>query len=89
MNKEKGSVIIKKAVVDFGGFLREYRLQYQLSLQDMSEIVGYSPSYIWRIENYRRFPEMNTKLKMLLVMWSIEDVHKYLALIVEQEKKLK
>ena len=82
MEKEK----VGKAVEDFGGLIREYRLANHLSLQDMAEIVGYSASYIWRIEKYRRYPEMDTKLKMLLAMWSIEDVHMYLAEIVAREK---
>lgn len=82
------STKIVKAVEDFGGLIRDYRLTHKLSLQNMAEIVGYSASYIWRIEKYRRYPEMDTKLKMLLVMWSIEDVHKYLAEIVTKERSI-
>lgn len=78
---------IAKAMEDFGGLIREYRLANNLSLQDMTEIVGdYTPSYIWRIENYKRYPKMDTKLKMLLAMWSIEEVHMYLAKIVAEER---
>ncbi|WP_143063905.1 helix-turn-helix domain-containing protein [Amphibacillus marinus] len=55
---------IAKAVEDFGGLVREYCMGNSLSLQDMAENVGYSASYIWRIENYKRYPEMDTKLNL-------------------------
>jgi len=85
-----GNVVnkINKAVEDFGGLLREYRLEHNLSLQDMSEIVGYSTSYIWRIEKYRRFPEMDTKLRMLLAMWSMEEIYMYLQEVVTRERNV-
>lgn len=86
VNGEKRIEKINKAIEDFGGLLHEYRLAHNLSLQDMSEIVGYSPSYIWRIEKYRRFPEMDTKLRMLLAMWSIEDIYLYLQNVVTRER---
>ncbi len=88
-NKVKGMDRINNAIEDFGGLLRDYRLEHHLSLQDLSQIVGYSPSYIWRIEKYRRFPEMDTKLKMLLSIWSIEDIYLYLQEIVTKEAKAK
>lgn len=86
-NMEKGMDRINKAIDDFGGFLREYRLSHSLSLQDMARIVGgYSPSYIWRIENYRRDPMMDTKLRMLLELWPMEDIYLYLQEIVSRER---
>ncbi|WP_337017304.1 helix-turn-helix transcriptional regulator [Oceanobacillus massiliensis] len=87
MNGEKRIERINKAIEDFGGLLHEYRVGHSLSLQDMSEIVGYSPSYIWRIEKYRRFPEMDTRLRMLLAIWSIEDIYLYLQEVVTRERK--
>jgi len=89
MGKEKGTIEIDKAVEDFGGTLRDYRLRHLLSLQDVSEIMEYSASYIWRIENHQRFPELNTKLKMLLSIWSTEDVHAYLQAILTKENRAK
>lgn len=86
MCKEKRMEKINKAIEDFGGLLHAYRLHHSISLQKMAENVGYSASYIWRIENYKRYPEMDTKLKMLLAMWSIEEVHMYLAEIVTKER---
>ena len=85
-NKENGMDRINRAIEDFGGLLREYRLEHHLSLQDMSVIVGYSTSYIWRIENYRRFPEMDTKIKMLISLWSMEDIYMYLQEVVTRER---
>lgn len=78
---------IKKAVEDFGGLLHDYRIQKQLSLQDMAEIFGYSASYIWRIENHKRFPEMDTKIKMLLAIWDVEEVYGFLEEIVTREQE--
>lgn len=77
---------INKAINDFGGLLREYRLEHNLSLQDMSEMIGFSASYIWRIERYKRFPEMETKLKILLEMWDTEDIYRYLSEIIIRER---
>lgn len=87
MNGEQRMERINKAIEDFGGLLHDYRLSHSLSLLDMSQIVGYSPSYIWRIEKYRRFPEMDTKLRMLLAIWSIEDIYLYLQNVVTRERK--
>lgn len=79
---------VNKAMDDFGGLLHDYRLSHNLSLQDLSEIMGYSASYIWRIENYKRFPEMSTKLKILIQIWSLEDVYDYLDVIVKGQKEM-
>lgn len=89
LNAEEDMDRINKAIEDFGGLLREYRLGHNLSLQDMSGIIGYSASYIWRIEKYRRFPEMDTKLKMLLEIWLTEDIYMYLQEIVTRERNTK
>ncbi|EFV71669.1 hypothetical protein HMPREF1012_02308 [Bacillus sp. BT1B_CT2] len=86
-SKEQRLVRISKAVEDFGGYLHEYRLAHNLSLQEMSEIVGCSASYIWRIEKYKRFPEMDTRLRMLLALWSMEEIYMYLREIVTRERK--
>ncbi|GIN59925.1 hypothetical protein J8TS2_42440 [Lederbergia ruris] len=86
-HKEQRMDRINKAVEDFGGFLYEYRLTHHLSLQEMSEIVGCSASYIWRIEKYKRFPEMDTTLRMLLALWSMEEIYMYLREIVTRERK--
>jgi transcriptional regulator with XRE-family HTH domain len=86
-NMEKSMDRINRAIDDFGGLLREYRLAHNLSLQDMSRIVGgYSPSYIWRIEKNRRIPEMDTKIRMLLEIWEVEDIYRFLQEIVTRER---
>lgn len=85
-NAEQRMKQIKRAIDEFGGLLHDYRLVHNLSLQDMSDIMGYSPSYIWRVENYKRFPGMSTKLKMLLTMWTTEEVYSYLDEIIKKEK---
>ncbi|QDP41979.1 helix-turn-helix domain-containing protein [Radiobacillus deserti] len=81
----KGMDRINTAIGDFGGLLRDYRLEHHLSLQDLSEIVGYSPSYIWRIEKNKRFPELETRMKILISLWSMEDIYMYLQEIVSKE----
>ena len=79
---------INKASEDFGGFLHDYRLKHNLSLQNMSEIVGYSASYILRIEKYERIPGLDTKLRILLEIWTMEDIYLYLQEIVSRVKKI-
>lgn len=85
-DKVKRNTKVNKAVEDFGGLLREYRLEHQLSLNDLSIIIGYSTSFICRVEKYTRFPELETRLKMLLNIWSEEDVYIYLQEIITKEK---
>lgn len=77
---------VDHAIEDFGRLLRDYRKTHNLSLHDMAELGGYTPAYIWRIENYKRTPQLETKIRLLLVMWSTEDIHTYLDKVISMEK---
>lgn len=41
---------------DFGKLLKQYRVAADLTLQELSDKAGVSPSHLGRIENAQRFP---------------------------------
>lgn len=90
-NDEKRMELINQAVDDFGGLLREYRKENFLTLQCMAEVIGCSPSYVYRIENKKRNPEVDFRVKALSegMNWSEEDIYLYLKEILSREKRNK
>lgn len=78
---------VNLAVDDFGRLIREYRKTHNLSLMDMAELSGFTPSFIWRIENNRRKPQLETKIRLLLVMWSKDEIHAYLDRVISKENE--
>jgi len=88
MENEIQTARINQVLNDFGGLIHEYRLKNNLPLNVMAEIIGFSPSYVWRIENNKRIPGLKAKLEILIAIWSIEDVHKYLLEILKEENKV-
>ncbi len=85
--KERNVERIERAVYDFGGLVRDFRLKNNLSLLDWSEIVGYSSSYCWRIENDKRNPDMDTRVVFLTkgMCWSTEDIYGYLEGVISRK----
>lgn len=79
MNDDR-ELLIEKSVKDFGAVLHEFRVKNNLTLQDMAEITGVSSSYVWRIEQNRRKPELEMRLNFMIqaMGWSTEDVYLYL-----------
>ena len=78
---------IEIAIEDFGRLIKDYRKTHNLSLSDMAELSGLTPSFIWRIENKRRNPQLETKIRLLLVMWSTDDIQAYLDRVISKEKE--
>lgn len=78
---------IEKAVNNFGDTIREFRLKNNVSLQDMDEIVSLSASYIWRIENSKRNPDLDMRVRILTLgmCWSTSDIHLYLERMIAKE----
>ncbi|MBU9710888.1 helix-turn-helix domain-containing protein [Evansella tamaricis] len=64
------------AIDDFGKVVQDFRLKNGLTLQDMADLVSCSPSYLWRIENQRRNPDMDVKVRILMLgmCWDPKDV---------------
>ncbi|WP_210471013.1 helix-turn-helix domain-containing protein [Sporosarcina sp. 6E9] len=81
------NVKVAKAVEDFGGLIREFRLKNNLSLQDTANLVSCSSSYIWRIENYKRNPELNFRVRLLSLgmCWETKDVQSYIQMVIIKE----
>lgn len=71
---------VTKAINDFGKLVREHRIKNGLSLYDLSLIVGYTPSYIWRIENNDRNPSVEVRVKILTIGmgWDSYDIQRYI-----------
>lgn len=90
-NDGKRMELINQAVDDFGGLLREYRKKNFLSLQDMSELIGCSTSYVYRIENNKRNPEMDFRIRVLTegMNWPAEYIYLYLKEVLSREKMRK
>lgn len=66
MNKVESKLArAEKAINDFGGLVHGYRIVNNLSLQSMAEIVSLSASYLWRIENGRRNPDLDVRVRIL------------------------
>lgn len=85
MNKvESKLAIIEKAINDFGGLVHESRIRNNLSLQDMAELTYLSSSYICRIENSKRKPDLDVRVRILTLgmNWSTVDIHFYLEQII-------
>ena len=88
MNQLEGRLAkIEKAVNNFGGLVYEFRVENALSLQDMAEVVSLSPSYLWRIENARRKPDLDVRVRILNsgMNWSTVDIHLYLEQIIAKK----
>lgn len=88
-NEEKRRVEkVNRAIEDFGGFLKDYRKENFLTLEDMAQEVGCSSSYIFRIEKNTRNPEINFRIKILTLgmNWSTEDVYLFLEKVISKEK---
>lgn len=78
---------VEKAVNNFGGLVHEFRLENGMSLQDMAEVVSLSPSYLWRIENAKRKPDLDVRVRILNsgMNWSTVDIHLYLEQIIAKK----
>lgn len=88
MNNEDKSLIIEKAVEDFGAIVHEFRIKNNLTLQDLAEITGLSSSFLWRIENNRRNAELDSRVKIMTLGmgWTTEDVYIYLDKFIAKTK---
>lgn len=65
MKNEEIGKIIDQAVEDFGLVVRDYRVRNFLSLQELADVVSCSPAYLWRIEQHRRTPSLDFKIRFL------------------------
>lgn len=83
-NEEK----IEKAVEDFGTTVHEFRVRNSLTLQDLAELVSCSPAYLWRIENHRRNPSVDFRLRFLEqgMGLSTAEIYVYLEKYIAKEK---
>lgn len=82
---------ITKAVENFGGLLREFRLHHHLSLQDTAEIIGCSSSYVFRVEQKKRNPSIEFRMKVLTeaMNWSTDSLYMYLGKVISEERNSK
>lgn len=90
-NDGKRMELINQAVDDFGGLLRQYRKNNFLTLESMAQAIGCSPSYVYRIEQKRRNPEVDFRIRVLTsgMDWSTEDIYLYLKEVLSREKRNK
>ncbi|WP_368901902.1 helix-turn-helix transcriptional regulator [Oceanobacillus oncorhynchi] len=89
LDGERRMELVNKAIDDFGRLLCDYRKEHFLTLQDMSLLVGCSPSYIHRIENKKRNPDMDFRIRILSagMNWSAEDIYAYMEAFISKESK--
>jgi transcriptional regulator with XRE-family HTH domain len=82
---------IEKAINDFGGLVHEFRIGNNLSLQEMAELTSLSSSYICRIENSKRKPDLDVRVRILTLgmNWSTVDIHFYLEQIIAKRSMAK
>ncbi|MGG3772958.1 helix-turn-helix domain-containing protein [Heyndrickxia faecalis] len=79
---------IKQAIEDFGGLIRDFRTRNFLSFSEMADLCECSPSYIFRIQNGKRNPEIDFRIKILMAMdWSTEDIYLFLDEVISRGKK--
>lgn len=80
--------MIKRAIEDIGELIRDFRTRNFLTFGDMADLCGgCSPSYIFRIENGRRNPDFDFRIRLLTAMnWSTEDIYWFLDEVISREK---
>lgn len=81
--------LIDQLIEDFGGTIHSFRVSRCLTLQDMAELVSCSASYVWRIENNRRNPDFDVRIRFLeqAMGFSAEDIYVYLSRFSSREEK--
>jgi transcriptional regulator with XRE-family HTH domain len=86
MNPTKETSLIQNAIEDFGKTIRDFRVESGLTLQDMAEICGCSASYIWRIEQHRRNPDIDVRIRILEkgLGFTVDDIYEYLKKYLQQ-----
>jgi transcriptional regulator with XRE-family HTH domain len=86
MDIEQKTNLIENAIEDFGKTIHDFRVKNGLSLYDMAEICGCSPSYIWRIEQKRRNPNIDVRVRILEkgLGFTAEDIYEYLKKYLQQ-----
>lgn len=88
MNKVESKLArVENAVNNFGGLVHDFRIRHNLTLQDMAELVSVSSSYLWRIENAKRKPDLDVRVRILTLAmnWSTIDIHLYLEQMIAKE----
>jgi transcriptional regulator with XRE-family HTH domain len=88
MNNEE---IIEMALSNFGMYVRQTRVQYGMSLQDLARKTNLSAAFIYRIEVGTRRAYVDTRLVILLCgfNWDTNLVMSYLERIVNNVKQFK
>lgn len=88
MDKEE---IIDMALFNFGMYVRQTRLKYGMSLQDLADRTNLSATFIYRIEIGTRRAYIDTRLVILLCgfNWDTNLVMGYLERIVNNVKYFK
>lgn len=88
MYDEKKEEMIKRAIEDFGGLIHDFRTRHFLTFGDMASLCGCSASYIFRIENKKRHPDFDFRIKLLMAMdWSTEDIYLFLDEVISRSKR--
>ncbi|GER74827.1 helix-turn-helix domain-containing protein [Weizmannia acidilactici] len=79
---------VDEAVKNFGGVVHDFRIMNHLTLQDLAELVFLSASYLWRIENNKRNPDLDVRVRILTsgLCWSTEEIHLYLRQLISKEE---
>jgi transcriptional regulator with XRE-family HTH domain len=87
---EDKTKLIENAVEDFGNTIRNFRIKNGLTLQDMAEVCDCSPSYIWRVEQHRRNPGIDVRIKILEkgLGFTAEDIYEYLKKYLQQNDEV-
>lgn len=83
----KRAELIEKAVNNFGEFVHEFRVKNNLSLHQMANSISVTPSYLCRIENGKRRPELDVRIRILTIgmHWSVLDIILYLEQVIGNE----
>ncbi|MGI2851610.1 helix-turn-helix domain-containing protein [Bacillus cytotoxicus] len=78
---------VEKAVGDFGCLVHDFRIENTLTLNDMASLVSISSSYLWRIENGKRNPDLDIRVRILTLgmNWSMVDILLYLEQMIAKE----
>ncbi|WP_251553976.1 helix-turn-helix domain-containing protein [Neobacillus muris] len=79
--------MIKRAIEDIGGLIRDFRTSHFLTYGDMASLCGGSASYLFRIEHGKRNPDFDFRIKLLMAMdWSTEDIYLFLDEVISRGK---
>lgn len=88
MDFKERNELIEKGLGSFSAVVKEYRIKNGMTISDLSKKTGISPSYLLRMEQNKKNPTNEIRVKILeqVMGLSPEDINLYLEKVYEKDK---